>query len=45
MVKFDFLTELTELQDRSEVECRCAAVLWLFGFATRLFPELYKLVG
>ena len=47
MVKFDFLqkfTKLTKLQNRTEVR-RCAEVLWLFGFAARLFHEPYKLVG
>jgi hypothetical protein len=39
------LTELTKLQDRSEAGCRWAEVLWLLGFATRLFYESYKLVG
>jgi hypothetical protein len=43
-----FLTELTELtkwQDDSGAGCRCAEMLWLFGFATRLLHELHKLVG
>ena len=48
IVKFCFTTKLTELiklQDRTEVGSRRAEVLWLFGFATRLFHEPYKLIG
>jgi hypothetical protein len=43
-----FLTELTELtkwQDFREIGYWYEAVLWLFGFATRLFLKLYKLFG
>jgi len=48
MVKFGLMTkftELTKLQDRTEVGSRCAEVVWLFVPATHLFHELYKLVG
>jgi len=47
-LKLVFLTELTDLtkwQDDCGAESRCAEVLWLFGFATHLFPELFKLIG
>jgi len=48
MVKFGLMTkftELTKLQDRTEVGSRCEEVVWLFGPATRLFHEPYKLIG
>jgi hypothetical protein len=34
------LTELTNWQDDSGAESRYAEVVWLFGFATRIFLEL-----
>jgi hypothetical protein len=39
------LKELKKWQHNCGAESRCAEVLWLFGFATRLFPGLYKLFG
>jgi len=39
------LTDLTKWQDDSGAGSRYAEVLWLFGFATRLFLKLYKLFG
>jgi hypothetical protein len=39
------LTDLTKWQDVCGAGSGCAPVLWLFGSATRLIHELYKLVG